>query len=309
MAVRVVVVMGAQRSGSTLLATVLGMVPGAWIAGELALLWKSVVQGRPCACLRCCRDCPVWADVLRRTLGDPAVGGRSVEDLSTLMTRHVRMRNLPRLLRGQAPAPGTELGTLATATRVLYESMAAVSGAEVIVDSSKSPAVVAFLRQVPGIDLRAVHLVRDPRGVAASWSTAKEWARDGWVEWLDPKPLPAATAGWIGVNAGAEAVRASLGRDAARRVCFEEFLRCPEPVLRSLVDLAGLPQPSPVDVPLDGRAAVIRENHAIGGNVDRFDVGAVPLRADEGWRRRLTPGRQRAVAAATLPLMRRYGYR
>jgi hypothetical protein len=309
-AVRVVVVMGAQRTGSTLLATVLGMVPGAWISGELALLWASVVQGRPCACLRRCTDCPIWTDVLDAALNDPSVLPRTTDDLSALTYAHVRMRKVHRLLAQRGGFdPGSDLAALAAATRRVYEGLAAVSGAQVVVDSSKNPAVVAFLRNVPGIELRAVHLVRDPRGVVDSWSRPKSWARDGWDETLYAKPLTVASSGWAGMNAGAEAVRLALGPSHTPRVRFEDFLARPEPVLRSLIDVAGLPQPSSEDLPLKDGAAIIGENHAIGGNVDRFDVGPVPLRAEESWRNRLSPARQGAVVAATLPLMLRYGYR
>ena len=308
MAVRVLLVMGTQRSGSTLLATALGMVPGAWMAGELPLIWTSAVQGRPCTCLRRCTDCPVWIEVLSRTLEDPAVAGRSPADLSALMRTQARIRKLPLLLARSEPPASGDLAVLAAATRSLYESLVATSGADVIVDSSKSPAVVGFLRRVPGIDLRVVHLVRDPRGVGDSWSRNKAWTQDGWDEALYRKPLARVTGGWMWVNGLAGAVRSVLGPDRTPRVRFEDFLARPEPVLRSLVDLAGLPQPSAADLPLRDGAAIVQEHHAIAGNVDRFQVGPVPLRTDESWRQRLSPGRQRAVAATTLPLMRRYGY-
>ena len=41
--------------------------------------------------------------------------------------------------------------TLATATRRLYESLAAETGAAVLVDSSKSAAFLPFLARIPGV--------------------------------------------------------------------------------------------------------------------------------------------------------------
>jgi hypothetical protein len=40
----------------------------------------------------------------------------------------------------------------------------------VIVDASKHVSHAFLLRRVPGLDLRVVHLVRDSRGVALSWT-------------------------------------------------------------------------------------------------------------------------------------------
>ncbi|GFJ89664.1 hypothetical protein [Phytohabitans rumicis] len=52
----------------------------------------------------------------------------------------------------------------------IYEAAARVSGASVVIDSSKHSALAHCLRWVPGLDLRVVHVVRDARGVAYSWT-------------------------------------------------------------------------------------------------------------------------------------------
>ena len=56
-----------------------------------------------------------------------------------------------------------------------YHDLARVTGASVIVDSSKSPALAALLTQVPGIELHVVHLVRDLRGVVSSGRRTKAY--------------------------------------------------------------------------------------------------------------------------------------
>ena len=66
----------------------------------------------------------------------------------------------------------------------LYQAIAAVSGAEVVVDASKSTAQLFALRHIDGLDLRVVNLVRDSRGVAHSWTKAdvrKPQSADGAV--------------------------------------------------------------------------------------------------------------------------------
>ena len=54
--------------------------------------------------------------------------------------------------------------------RRLYRAIAAVSGADVVVDASKSTAQLFALRRIDGLDLRVLNLVRDSRGVANSWN-------------------------------------------------------------------------------------------------------------------------------------------
>lgn len=293
-------VTGAQRTGSTLLATTLGMVPGAAVVGELRLLWPSLVENRPCACLVAAPECPFWSSVVSRVLDTPALQGASVQDLASLNAEFLRQRHLPTFLAGRVPA---ELEPLAAATSALYRVLGELHGVDTLIDSSKSPAYYAFVRILarrdPSLSLRGVHLVRDPRGVVDSWSTDKVWKRDGWSEELRAKPARQAVQEWVAMNLGAELAR------VRPRVRFEDFTREPERVLRELIAEAGLPQPSAADLPIQASAVIVAPNHAIGGNVDRFDTGLVPLRTGDGWRSRMGPKLQRRL----LPLARRYGYR
>src|SRR5215204_7091410 len=56
----------------------------------------------------------------------------------------------------------------------LYRAIQRVSGAGVIVDSSKRLTYAVLLSLLPFADLRVVHLVRDSRAVAYSWGRTKE---------------------------------------------------------------------------------------------------------------------------------------
>jgi hypothetical protein len=297
---RIFMVTGAQRTGSTLLATALGMVPGAAVVGELRLLWPSLQEGRPCACLRPAAECPVWAEVVERVLRSPGVDGATVSDLARLNATSLRQRDLPKFLAGRVHA---ELQPLASATTALYAALSAVHGVETLIDSSKSPAFYAFVRVLAkrssNLSLDGLHLVRDPRGVVDSWSADKVWKREGWSEELRAKPTKRAVQEWLAMNAGAHLARVTP------RVRFEDFTRHPQQVLSGLIAQAGLPAPPPDTFPVRDGAVWVAENHAIGGNVDRFDTGPVPLRTEEGWRRRLDPTIQRRLA----PLARVYGYR
>jgi hypothetical protein len=61
----------------------------------------------------------------------------------------------------------------------VYRAVRSVSGASVIVDSSKYATYGGLLAGVPGLDLRALHLVRDSRAVAYSWRRSHPAARGG----------------------------------------------------------------------------------------------------------------------------------
>ena len=71
------------------------------------------------------------------------------------------------------PLRGTEMReadrtAFAAPTEALYRAAGEVAGVRQLVDSSKSPLYAAFLRRLPAIDLRVVHIVRDPRATVYS---------------------------------------------------------------------------------------------------------------------------------------------
>ena len=85
----------------------------------------------------------------------------------------LRHRNDPAARDGQARSPSTrrKVHRYAELTARRLRAILKVSGAEVVVDSTKNPPYAYFLRaaQAAGVGLRVLHLVRDSRGVVHSW--------------------------------------------------------------------------------------------------------------------------------------------
>ena len=100
----------------------------------------------------------------------------------------------------------------------LYRAIAEVSGARVIVDSSKHVSTALVLRRTAGVDLHVVHLVRDSRGVAHSWT--KEVERPETRDGRDHAPLPPGLGRrLVGL------VQRRLRRDRAGSACRPPSLR------------------------------------------------------------------------------------
>jgi len=303
---RVLYILGWGRSGSTVLGNILGEIDGFFSAGELHYLWeRSLVEGRACGCGRDVRTCEVWSEVLARI----GVGTSVDADVVVAWLREVlRIRATPRLLR-QRPGATLEppaLASYAALTDRLYDAVAEVTGARVVVDSSKIPADAALLRLLPGVDASYVQLVRDPRAVAYSWSRAKEQR--------DPRaPATMRTHGpldsgvnWSMWNLAAEALAREVGPDRFLRVRYEDLIDDPRETVRRIVTMAREPD---AELPfVDDRTVRLGANHTVSGNPDRFTTGPVSLRSDDRWR-----GAQRRIdrwetVALTAPLMLRYGY-
>jgi hypothetical protein len=303
---KVLYIVGVGRSGSTLLERMLGAVPGSVNAGELNAVFSRVAtQDQSCGCGQPFSSCPFWLAV-----GESAFGGwASVTPRMThLQPRVTRQRHVVRLATGLAGAAyRRELAEYLDVHRRLYEAIAEVSGADVVVDASKSTAQLFALRRVEGLDLRVLNLVRDSRGVAHSWNKAgvrKPQARDG------------ATMGTYAPHrlavlwAALQLESAVLGAAApyAARVRYEDLVARPRPTLERALRGVGLP---PVDGSLDhvgDRSVTLGPSHGVAGSRTRFTVGRVELTLDDAWRSTLAPGSRRVVTAVTLPQLVGYGY-
>lgn len=297
---------GFGRSGSTLLELSLGALPDTCALGEVVHLWeRGLRDNQSCGCGRAFHDCPFWHEVGRRAFG----GWHTLDAEEVLALKRTVDRNrfVPVLLRRRLAAPHYRLVQDYTDLYAeVYRAAASVSGAQLVLDSSKHVSLAACLRRNHHVDLRLVHVVRDSRGVAYSWS--KRVQRPEISDRVEYMPrYSAAQAGtlWTAHNAMFEAV-AGLGTTRLR-VRYEDFVRAPRETLQRVATYLGLPDDTVADGP-DHRLS-LQPTHTVAGNPMRFTSGTVQVRGDDEWRTGMTPANRAIVTATTWPLLLRYGYR
>jgi hypothetical protein len=189
----------------------------------------------------------------------------------------------------------------------LYGAIAAVSGAEVVVDASKSTAQLFALRRIDGLDLRVVNLVRDSRGVASSWSKSgilKPQSVDG-AEMGTYPPHRLAVL-WAALQLECAALGAAAPYSA--RVRYEDLVSRPRPTLERTLTEIGLPPPPGALAHVGERSVDLAPSHGVAGSRTRFTAGRVELRLDDAWRTTMPTGSRRVVTAVTLPQLVGYGY-
>ena len=294
---------GLGRSGTTLVERLLGQLPGVCALGEVVHLWQRDIRGdERCGCGARFSACTFW-----RRVGALAFGGWhnvDVDRVHHLRAAVERTRHIPRLATA-VEAPDEVHEYAGYYTRV-YAAAAEVSGARVVVDSSKHSALAHVLRWAGGLDLRVVHVVRDARGVAYSWTkTVARPESDGADEMTRYTPGRSALL-WNAHNA-AFGLLARRGVPV-RRIRYEQFLADPRLALSGLADFAGVPiVPADLDF-LGPEHADLGVGHSAAGNPMRFTVGRLPLRRDDTWVRALPDRQRRLVGAVCGPMLRAYGY-
>ncbi len=304
---QVLFVGGMPRSGSTLFDLMVGQLPGHCDVGELFYMWQAgLLRDQLCACGQVFSACPFW-----QAVGTAAFGGWDHVDATEVLelqrrvdtTSRLPLSLVGRLLPRHAASVARYLGLVAR----LYAAIAEVSGARVVVDSSKRPSTAHLLARAAGVDLRVVQVVRDPRGVVNSWSRQVPLPdKAGARAYLKRRTMRETVRRWLTVNLLTE-VLARRGVPVAR-VRYEDLVREPVAAMEVVQRLMGeVPTPEATSfLGPDGLAT--GASHAIAGGRVRMRSGTVPLRLDEAWRRELPRYKQFITVAATWPLMRRYGY-
>jgi hypothetical protein len=301
--VTVLYIMGAPRCGSTVLDNILNEVVGLFSAGELRFLWQRMDQGRFCGCGKSFETCAIWAPVLERVAGsDPAATAKLA------MTRQKQVSGtwrtwqlLHQIAKGTVP---TETRSHAELMGNLYEAIRAVTGAEVIVDSSKRPWDAALLSCIPNVSPYFVHLVRDPRAMAYSQSKVKANPDRNQPGVMAPTGISASAFQWIRRNLAADAVRRAQSSDRSLLIDYHDFCSQPRAMIGAITALVGQPG---TRLPFSGDHTVsLGGNHTVSGNPDRFRLGEVPVREDNRWKDEMPRRDRMLVTSLTMPLMLRY---
>ena len=314
--VRVIYLGGLGRSGSTLLERLLGELPGVCASGEIVHLWqRGVAENERCGCGLEFSECDFWKQV-----GKEAFGGWDKIDASRighLKDAVDRTRVIPRLSRQKLPLRlRSDLAEYCGYYVRVYRALADVSGCDAIVDSSKHASLAFCLSTCSEIDLRVIHVVRDSRAVAYSWTTkvarpeASAPGQDSPGGYMTTYAPTKAAGQWNAQN-GALQLLARRGTPVLR-VRYEDLVKETDLTLRRAATFAGVPA-GDLTLPFlhargDERYAELTPAHTASGNPMRFTTGRLAIRDDDRWRAAMPDGPRRTVTALTLPLLRRYGY-
>lgn len=271
--------------------------------GEIVNFWgHGLQQNRLCSCGSTFRDCFFWRETAARV--SPAQDPSKAKAIVSFQEEVLRSRHLWRLLgaafrKSTLEAPRYYFLGL----RELYESIAVAQGSSIIVDSSKHPMYLWYLANVPGLRLRVIHCVRDPRAVAYSWGRDKSEPGLGPAGRMHKYSPTMAALLWDLWNISTAKVCHVANLDAVT-LRYEDLVAGPVEALSSCLNRLGVVT-SHVYGPGDHKDAP--RTHMISGNPSRFgNLDAVML--DDEWRTSMPMIRRATVSVCCAPWSKRWGY-
>ena len=299
---RVVYLLAASHSGSTLTAFLLASHPAMCTAGELKLTNLGDVGRYRCSCGIEIERCPFWGAVRDRleAAGHRFDLARPGTDFAAGASPWVRRLLLP-LHRGPAlewlrdlalhldPSwPGWK-ARVQSANASLARALSEITGRPVVVDSSKIATRLKYLLQNPALDVRVVRVVRDGRAVALTYLDPARYADaaderlrgggSGGGRASERLTMAAAAREWRRSNEEADSVLRRVPRERWVEVRYEAVCADPRQALRPAFECIGVD----VDAPISLKAGT----HHVVGNGMRLDATR-EVRLDERWKTALT---------------------
>lgn len=301
---KVLYIAGAGRSGSTLIEQILGNLPGFFSVGEIRHFWEYYLSGNVlCGCGELLNECPIWSKAIEHA----KFSQMELDEIREKSLKIDRTRNLLQIAMGLYDQQSFQ--ELKLANEKLYKSLFELSGAEIIVDSSKVPSHQYLLSQITDIGLLSLHLIRDGRAVAYSWNkhVKIEHGIKGDTTYMPHRATYPSLIRWAAENLFTTIFNRNLANKSFMR--YEDFTQHPSAELKRVFAELQIDQSC-----LDKLAGIeqqeirIRRTHSVGGNPLRFENQSIQIRTDQNWKNEISKSSYFWQGLLISPVLKAYGY-
>lgn len=292
-------IMSPSYSGSTLLTMLLADHPQIATVGELKATSMGDISTYHCSCGELLIECPFWDKAKQKMLAEGH--DFTFDNFNT----HFRARQDPltdRLLRASLRGPffeaaretGFMLSPAAQKTRqqiirqnqTLIETICTLQQAQTFLDDSKEPIRLKYHLTANLWDIRAIHLIRDGRGVTNSYMRHNKTT------------MSRAARQWLQTQRECDRMAKHLGDSRCLTVYYEALCREPERTLTAIYHFLGLTAKTD--------SASHRTKHIMG---NQMRLGSLQdIRLDEKWKHTLSPDDLQIFAQTAGALNHLHGY-
>jgi len=299
----VILIIGHGRSGSTLLDRILSQTCGAFSGGEIHRMWTwSIQEDWKCGCGVKFNKCNVWSEILGRVFGKNMIEKNSMHKIwkKVARPRHIPYLYLPKLRHKRFDRV---LEKYKQTLLNLYKSMSKFSDSGIVVDSSLSPIHGRILQEIEDIDLRIVHIVRNPCAVAFSNLKKKRNPARMDKKNMDRKGSIQTSLSWNLYNFLCEVITRS--EKVTAKVYYKKLAKEPKRTISKFMAKLGLEYPRN-ELFTEGNVVRLEENHIPLGNPMKFKRGKVEIFYDDKWKEELSCLDKSIVKLLCSPLFRLY---
>ena len=320
---KLVYLLAASHSGTTLTAMLLGAHPDVCTVGELKAIHLGDINSYLCSCQTRVKECSFWNGICEKmnAKGEEFDITNAGMDIRSNASSYVN-RLLKPLVRGRAieairdillslsPVWRKQLPIIQRRNAAYVESIVEQTDVKVVIDSSKIGIRLKYLLKNPNLDIKVVWVTRDGRGVSLAYRNPNEFAdaadpkhRGGGVgkSQEQPRGVEVGAKEWRRCNEEAQAVIDTLDPKSWIRVRYEDICNNTVSELDKIYEFIGV---DPSKKRLDFKSV----DHHVVGNGMRLDSDDT-IRLDERWRDELTAQELDWFEESAGEMNRQFGYK
>lgn len=290
-------------SGATLLAFLLGAHPQITSIGEMdGLIPSEDPEQYLCSCGQRIKDCDFWHsvskamarrgyefDVADFDLIFKPVGPTIIKRIGTGSSRNISLDRMRDALFNIWPPESHRRREWVKRNVAFVEAVLEVTGKKVFIDTSKGRWRFKLLQDYSDLDVRAIHLVRDVKGVVNSRLRRRAD--------LDARE---AAHQWVKLHQKLEITLQSLPADKQIQIRYEDLCQNVQGILAVLFDFCG------VDASVEITDFKSTPHHIVGNTMRLSNISKIRL--DERWKSELNQTQQEEINRAAANFLHRYGY-
>lgn len=290
-------------SGSTLLSFLLATHPQIATIGEMTGVIESEDPDEYlCSCGEKIIECDFWKSIkasmaakditfdvanfnMRYMLGTQ----RYIRRLRTGSLRSNQLEAIRDVLMRWWPGQTQQLKRIGSRNQALVESVLDVTGKPVFLDSSKYHMRIKYQLRYTSLDIKVIHLVRDPRGVVNSY-----------LNYNPGMTSMEAAKLWVYGNHNIERQLHALPNDGFIRVRYEDLCTALDQTLERLYSFCG------VEVGFHADDIHSAAHHIVGNKMRLRNLSEIKL--DERWKKTLTENQLVEIDKVAKTRRHDYGY-
>lgn len=213
-----------------------------------------------------------------------------------LLTRNLPIQMIEKIrdyFLNSIPSFRNKINSIAHRNVLVFESILRLSGKRVFVDAQKDARRAHFINEIPGVDLKLVHLLRDAPGYIYS---VKRRSNN-----FDRKKLRRHAKHWLRTIKRAEDLRKELSPEQSILIRYEDLCKNIETELGRITLMLEV---EPFTFPIQFRNY---DHHIVGNSPMRMgDSSAIVF--DEKWKTGLSATELDEIRKITDPIRKKYNY-
>lgn len=283
----IIYLMGAGRSGTTLLATVLGGTKHIITIGEMHQFLEHFLEQKPCSCGEEITNCEFWSPVI-----NDLTSKYTPEELYKINEYNENVESHINILKSLFYKNKSYLEYQTW----LYDNIQRHHPSQYVLDSSKYVSRALQLRRMTTHNVKLIYITRDVRGVIHSFGKRVQTSKSPF----------SALIYYAFINKASLFVSLFLKKDCIKRIAYEDFIKDSKTVLNDIGSFLNINLDAVNTKLTHGESFQVP--HIIGGN-RLVKEKAITLKKDIAWKKDITRPKQILYYLLVLPLMIVFKYK